>query len=90
VVIDVSAGQVASGSAPPRPARAGPPADLVLAGQPRLILGVLSAFLSPAQATDLGLLITGDPTILRRLQPVGEHPFRVLDITGAGALLTKG
>ena len=68
-VIDVSAGRVRLrlGSAASSPAE--PPADLVLEGQPRLILGLLSAFLTPPEATDLGLLITGDPTILRRLQP---------------------
>src|SRR6267154_1263098 len=36
-------------------------------GPPRLILGLLSAHLTPAQARDLGLTITGDPAVLRRL-----------------------
>ncbi len=40
--------------------------DLVLDGPPRLILGLLSAHFTPAQAADLGLKITGDPAILRR------------------------
>jgi len=43
--------------------------DLILEGGPRIILGLLGAFLSPAQAQELGLLITGDPALLRRLQP---------------------
>ena len=37
-------------------------------GIPRLILGLLSAYLTPAEAQDRGLAITGDPAILRRLQ----------------------
>jgi DNA-binding HxlR family transcriptional regulator len=62
-VIEVSGGAVRTrlGQAPSP--------DLVLEGAPRLILGVLSAHLTPAQAQDLGLKITGDATILRRLQP---------------------
>ena len=43
--------------------------DLVLEGSPRLILGLLGAYLTPADAEALGLVITGDPAILRRLQP---------------------
>lgn len=46
-----------------------PAPDLVLRGEPRLILGVLSAHLTPGEARDLGLEIEGDPAILRRLQP---------------------
>jgi DNA-binding HxlR family transcriptional regulator len=45
-----------------------PSPDLVLDGPPRLILGLLSARLTPAQARELGLTITGDPAVLRRLQ----------------------
>ena len=36
---------------------------------PRVILGLLSAHLTPAEARDRGLTITGDPALLRRLQP---------------------
>ena len=43
--------------------------DLVLSGTPRLILGLLSAYLTPAEAQDLGLEISGDTTVLRRVQP---------------------
>jgi DNA-binding HxlR family transcriptional regulator len=43
--------------------------DLILEGGPRIILGLLGAFLSPAQAQELGLVITGDSALLRRLQP---------------------
>ena len=62
-VIEVSGGSVRT--------RLGPAAvpDLVLEGSPRLILGLLSAALTPAQARDLGLTITGDAEVLRRLQP---------------------
>ena len=62
-VIEVSGGEVRT--------RLGtvPSPDLVLEGSPRLILGLLSAHLTPAQAQGLGLTITGDPAVLRRLQP---------------------
>ena len=46
-----------------------PAPDLVLQGSPRIILGLLSAHLTPAEAQDLGLEISGDPAVLRRLQP---------------------
>jgi DNA-binding HxlR family transcriptional regulator len=46
--------------------------DLVLQGQPQLILGLISAGLTPSQAEDLGLRIEGDVSVLRRLQP--ERP----------------
>ena len=61
-VVEVSGGEVRTrlGDAPSP--------DLVLAGSPRLILGLLSARLTPAQARELGLGITGDPAVLRRLQ----------------------
>jgi DNA-binding HxlR family transcriptional regulator len=65
-VIEVSGGEIRTQLAtkPSRPA-------LVLDGPPRLILGLLSAYLTPAQATDQGLKITGDPAVLRRLTPAG-------------------
>jgi DNA-binding HxlR family transcriptional regulator len=61
-VIEVSGGEVST--------RLGPAEspDLVLDGPPRVILGLLSAHLDPAQAQERGLTITGDPAILRRLQ----------------------
>jgi len=65
-VIEVSGGEVRTrlgdGPATPSP-------DLVLEGPPRLILGLLAAYLTPAQAQDQGLEISGDPAVLRRLQP---------------------
>jgi len=66
VVIEVSGGSVRThfGADPPTPSP-----DLVLQGAPRLILGLLSAYLTPAQAQDRGLTVTGDVTVLRRLQP---------------------
>ena len=48
--------------------------DLVLDGPPLLILGLLSARLTPAQARERGLTITGDPAVLRRLQ---QEPSRL-------------
>jgi len=62
-VVEVSGGEVRTrlGDAPSP--------DLVLEGSPRLILGLLAAYLTPAEACDRGLTITGDPAILRRLQP---------------------
>jgi DNA-binding HxlR family transcriptional regulator len=62
-VIEVSGGSVRTrlGTAPSP--------DLVLSGPPRLILGLLSASLTPAQARELGLTIAGDAEVLRRLQP---------------------
>ena len=62
-VVEVSGGEVR--------ARAGraPSPDLVLQGQPRIILGLLAAGLTPAEARDHGLEITGDPAILERLKP---------------------
>jgi len=62
-VVEVSGGQVTTrlGDAP-SPA-------LVLDGPPRLILGLLAAGLTPAEAREAGLTITGDVAVLRRLQP---------------------
>jgi DNA-binding HxlR family transcriptional regulator len=72
-VIEVSGGEVRTRLGP-APSTASP--DLVLDGPPRLILGLLSAHLDPVQAQELGLTITGDPAILRRLQPVREVTAR--------------
>jgi DNA-binding HxlR family transcriptional regulator len=65
-VIEVSGGSVRT--------RLGtvPAPDLVLQGQPQLILGLISAGLTPSQAEDLGLRIEGDVSVLPRLQP--ERP----------------
>ncbi len=70
-VIEVSGGSVRTrlGTAPSTPSP-----DLVLDGPPRLILGLLSARLTPAQARDLGLIITGDAAVLRRIQPQPADP----------------
>jgi DNA-binding HxlR family transcriptional regulator len=52
--------------------------DLVLAGEPRLILALLAGKLTADQAADLGLELTGDRTVLDRIlgQPtaVGQPP----------------
>ncbi len=62
-VIEVSGGEVRT-----RLGTASAP-DLVLQGSPRLILGVLSASLTPSEAEDLGLKIIGDTAVLRRILP---------------------
>src|SRR5215472_2899415 len=67
-VVEISGGEVAT-----RLGDAQPP-DLVLDGPPRLILGLLSAHFTPAEARDGGLTITSDPAILRRLQ---QEPFQL-------------
>jgi DNA-binding HxlR family transcriptional regulator len=62
-VVEISGGEVRTrlGSAPSP--------DLILEGTPRLILGLLGAYLTPADAEARGLSVTGDAAILRRLQP---------------------
>ena len=62
-VIEVSGGSVSTrlGTAPAP--------DLVLSGTARLILGLLSSHLTPGQAQELGLEISGDIAVLRRVQP---------------------
>jgi DNA-binding HxlR family transcriptional regulator len=47
--------------------------DLVLQGEPRIILALFLGYLTPADATDLGLEISGDASVLQRVlpQPVG-------------------
>ncbi len=74
-VIEVSGGEVRT--------RLGtsPSPDLVLDGSPRIILGLLSAHLTSEQAAELGLIITGDATILRRLQPPAALPVAHLGRT---------
>ena len=62
-VVEISGGEVHT-----RLGSAASP-DLILEGGPRIILGLLGAFLTPAQAQEAGLVITGDPALLRRLQP---------------------
>ena len=46
-----------------------PTPDLVLRGTPQLILGLISAGLTPGQAKEAGLEIEGDVGVLARLQP---------------------
>lgn len=63
VVIEVS-----GGSAWLRLGTAAAP-DLVLQGEPRLILALFSGHLTAAEAADLGLRISGDASVLRRVLP---------------------
>jgi DNA-binding HxlR family transcriptional regulator len=63
VVIEVSGGTVRT--------RLGPATapDLVLAGDPQLIMALLSGYRTAAEVTALGLEITGDDSLLRRVLP---------------------
>ena len=63
VVIEVSGGAVST-----RLGSAAAP-DLVLAGDPRLIMALLSGHRTAAEVTALGLRITGDDSLLRRVLP---------------------
>jgi DNA-binding HxlR family transcriptional regulator len=60
--------EVSGGSASLRPGPAAAP-DLVLEGEPQLILALFSGHLSPAEMADLGLRISGDASVRRRLLP---------------------
>ena len=64
----VRAVEVSGGSARLRPGPAAAP-DLVLQGEPRLILALLSGQRTAAEVTDLGLQISGDPSVLHRVVP---------------------
>ena len=46
-----------------------PAPDLVLSGEPRLILGMFNGFITAAEAADRGLEITGDAAVLNRILP---------------------
>lgn len=59
--------QVTGGEVSTRLGTAAAP-DLILTGDPQAILGLLGAFLTPAEAAGAGLEIEGDVTILSRLQ----------------------
>jgi DNA-binding HxlR family transcriptional regulator len=59
--------QVTGGEVTTRLGTAAAP-DLILTGDAQLILGLLGAFLTPAEAAGAGLEIDGDVTILTRLQ----------------------
>jgi DNA-binding HxlR family transcriptional regulator len=50
--------------------------DLVLTGPPEATIGLLAQRLQPADARAMGLAITGDPRLLRRLRPVALGPAR--------------
>ncbi len=61
-VIEVGGGEVRSSVG-----RAAAP-DLTLDGPPRMVLGVLAGMVDLAQASDVGLRVTGDADILARLR----------------------
>jgi DNA-binding HxlR family transcriptional regulator len=60
--------EVSGGTAVMRLGAAAAP-DLVLEGEPRMILGMFTGILTPAEAADLGLEITGDAGLLDRVLP---------------------
>jgi DNA-binding HxlR family transcriptional regulator len=63
--------EIAGGSIRTRLGTAASP-DLVLTGTPRLIYALLLGFIDPGQAAGLGLEITGDLAVLRRIQPPAD------------------
>jgi len=63
VVIELS-----GGSATSRPGTAAAP-DLVLNGEPQLILGLFSGHLTVTEAADRGLQVSGDASVLQRVLP---------------------
>src|SRR5579863_6234419 len=65
-VIEVSGGAVAT-----RLGRAAAP-DLVLDGEPWQILALITGRVTPAEAADRGLQISGDPAVLRRVLPAAS------------------
>jgi DNA-binding HxlR family transcriptional regulator len=62
-VIEVSGGSVTT-----RPGTAAAP-DLVLRGEPQLILALFSGQITAAEVTDRGLEISGDASVLQRVLP---------------------
>jgi putative sterol carrier protein len=60
--------EISGGSARTRLGPAAAP-DLILQGEPQVILGLLSGQLTPAQAADRGLKISGDAAVLHRVLP---------------------
>jgi DNA-binding HxlR family transcriptional regulator len=48
---------------------AAPAPDLILDGEPRLIMGMFTGLLTAAEATDLGLKMRGDTALLDRVLP---------------------
>lgn len=66
VVVEAANGQVAMRvGATPAP-------DLVLTGEPRLILGMFNGIITATEAAGLGLDISGDAAVLRRVLPEVE------------------
>lgn len=60
--------EVSGGSARVRLGTAKPP-DLVLQGEPRLIMALFSGYLGASEVADLGLEISGDASVLQRVLP---------------------
>ena len=60
--------EVSGGSIRTRLGTAAAP-DLVLCGEPQVILGLFAGYLTEAEAADLGLEMSGDAGLLRRILP---------------------
>ena len=60
--------EISGGSASVRPGTATAP-DVVLRGEPRLILALFSGHLTASEVADLGLEISGDASVLQRVLP---------------------
>jgi SCP-2 sterol transfer family len=60
--------EVSGGSARTRPGTAATP-DLVLSGDPQVILALFSGHLTAAEAADRRLQIGGDASVLQRVLP---------------------
>jgi DNA-binding HxlR family transcriptional regulator len=60
--------EISGGTARTRPGTAAAP-DLILQGEPQLILALLAAQLTAAEAADRGLHISGDTGVLHRVLP---------------------
>ena len=83
VVVEVSGGSART--------RLGPAAapDLVLEGEPQLILALFAGGLTAAEAADRGLRISGDASVLHRVLPDGgqarmpeSHPLGIASSSG--------
>lgn len=77
--------EIADGSVRTRLGTAASP-DLVLAGDPQLIMGLLSGYRTAAETTNLGLEINGDDSLLRRVLP--DSP--AFSLPGPGAAPVHG
>jgi DNA-binding HxlR family transcriptional regulator len=67
-VIEVSGGSIRT-----RLGTAAAP-DLILTGEPQLVMAMVCGYLSCAEGADLGVQISGDPSVLNRVLPQAATP----------------